>query len=91
MMLVHAEATNNRPWDPYQELANAVIKQAADDYRAIAGRLKTIGSIAEKQRLVQEMELIRQFFLDDWYEMLSNCSNGPMILHTLDKEVYRND
>jgi len=91
MKLIHAESTNNPPSDSYQELAIAVIKQAADDYRAIARRIKTIGSTAEKQRLAQEKESIRRFFLSEWFEMLSNSSSGPMILKMLDKEVYGND
>lgn len=91
MKLIHAEATSSSPPEPYQELAIAVIRQAAEDYRVIARRLKTIGSSAEKQRLAQEMELIRRFFLGDWYEMLSNSTNGPIILKMLDKEVYGYD
>ena len=91
MKLIHAERTEKPLCDPYQLLGIAVIRQAANDYRAVARRLETIGSGVEKQRLAQEMESIRQFFLGDWYEMLSNCSNGPMVLKMLDKEVYGYD
>ena len=36
MKLIHPETTDNQVCDPYQELAIAVIKQAADDYRRLA-------------------------------------------------------
>ncbi|MBQ8160223.1 MAG: hypothetical protein IJ083_05675 [Clostridia bacterium] len=87
MNQIHAEAAHAQPLDPYQELAIAVIKQAAYDYRAIARRLKRTGSSEERQRLSQEKESIRRFFLGQWYELLSGSDNGPVILQLLDREV----
>ena len=51
MKLIHAARTEKPQCDPYQVLGIAVIRQAADDYRAIARRLNTIGSSEEKHRL----------------------------------------
>ena len=89
MKLFHVENRKAQPLDPFQELGIAVIKQAAEDYRAIARRLELIESSYEKSILEKEMESIRQFFLGEWYEALSDSSNGPMILEMLDREVYR--
>lgn len=36
MKLFHVEEHKVQPLDPFQELGIAVIKQAAEDYRAIA-------------------------------------------------------
>ncbi len=88
MKLFHVEEHKALPLDPFQELGIAVIKQAAEDYRAIARKLETIESDYEKQILEKKMKSIRRFFLGDWYEVLSNSDNGPMILEMLDREVY---
>ena len=91
MKLIHAARTEKPQCDPYQVLGIAVIRQAADDYRAIARRLNTIGSSEEKHRLEQEMISRRRFFQGAWYEVLSDSSNGSLILERLDREVYGND
>lgn len=88
MKLFHVDERKALPPDPFQELGIAVIKQAAEDYRAIARKLETIESSYEEQILEKKMESIRRFFLGDWYEVLSNSDNGPMILEMLDREVY---
>lgn len=88
MKLFHVEEHKVQPLDPFQELGIAVIKQAAEDYRAIARRLESIENSYEKQVLEKDMESIRHFFLGEWFEVLSDSSNGPMILEMLDREVY---
>ena len=57
MKLIHAEATNNRPCDPYHELAIAVIKQAADDYRHLAKKNDETGSGIEQKHIRQQGSL----------------------------------
>ena len=91
MKLIHAEAINNRPCDPYQELAIAVIKQAADDYRHLAKKNDETGSGIEQKHIRQQMTAISRFFLGDWYRALSGLNNGSTILEMLDMEVFGND
>ena len=91
MKLIHAETTNSRACDPYQELAIAVIKQAAEDYRHLARRSAETGSELEQKHIRQQMTAISRFFLGDWYRALSGLDNGSAILELLDMEVFGND
>ena len=87
MKLIHPETTDNQVCDPYQELAIAVIKQAADDYRHLAKKLDKSPSIPEQKHIRQQMTSISQFFLGDWFCTLSGADNGSAILRMLDSEV----
>lgn len=91
MKLIHVEEPNDPPCDPFQELAIAVIKQAADDYRSLARKSDESGSNLEREHLQQQMASISRFFFSDWYCALSGFDNGPLILEMLDSEVYGND
>ena len=88
MQLIYTERTESMSVVPFQRLGIAVIKQAAEDYRAAARKLESIENGYEKLGLEKEMESIRRFFHGEWYEMLSSAGNGPMILEMLDREVY---
>ena len=91
MKLIHAETTSSRACDPYQELAIAVIRQAAEDYRRLAKRSAETGSELEQKRIRQQMTSISRFFLGEWYRALSGLENGSAILEMLDMEVFGND
>ena len=90
MKLIHPETTDNQVCDPYQELAIAVIKQAADDYRYLAKKSHESGSSLEQEHIRQQMTSISRFFLGDWYRALSGMDNGAAILEMLDVEVFGN-
>lgn len=91
MKLIHAVGPDRQPCDPYRELAIAVIKQAADDYRHLARKSDVSGSELERKRIRQQMTSISCFFLGDWYRALSGMDNGAAILEMLDMEVFGND
>lgn len=60
--------------DPYQELANAIVLQAVNDYRLHDNE--------------QELARIERFFRSDWFSVLTNVD--PEILITkLRKEKVR--
>ena len=88
MKLIHPETTDNQVCDPYQELAIAVIKQAADDYRRLARESTESKSSLEQKRIKQQMISISRFFLGDWFCTLSGADNGSAILRMLDSEVF---
>ena len=67
----------------YNILANAIIEQAAKDYRTAQERLREHPDSAKSQRAARE---IAGFFHSDWFWLLSTAS-GPMILKKL-KEEY---
>ena len=85
--LIHVEHSEKAP-EPYQELALAVIRQAADDYRILAKEISNAYDDKQRKRLTERMKSISRFFLSDWFSQLSGSDEGPMILEKLDEEVF---
>jgi len=85
--------------DPYENLANAIIVQAADDYRKSLKTLKQLRELDTKKmtakakekyatrlyRAEQDFKEVRSFFYSDWYAVLTSV-NPEFILSKLDKE-----
>ena len=67
---------------PEQMLANAIIIQAADDYRTSLRRLKLNRMNREYLRMKEECE---RFFLYQWFEQLTNI-DGKTIMMRIQKE-----
>lgn len=75
----HSSATLyrlKRTSDPYQDLANAIIAVAVDDYRT-----------ALQEDDVPVLKSLERFFRSDWYRMLTNISPDTLLSY-LNKE-YR--
>lgn len=74
-----------RVFFPEQRLANAIVLQAAKDYRIILYRLqydsKDMGAINEKKR-------IENFFHSSWYELLTDV-DADYILKGIENKVQR--
>ncbi|MDD6527890.1 MAG: hypothetical protein PUF31_08850 [Oscillospiraceae bacterium] len=68
----------------YTNLANAVILQAAKDYRRALRRLKKTPWDKEAKRRKRECE---RFFLSDWFKILTSLY-GDVLLDDLYREVY---
>lgn len=68
--------------DCYQELANAIIKQAATDYRAA---LKALKKNPENIIAQREADDVRRFFRSQWFCVLTDI-DGEWLLEQLDKE-----
>ena len=68
----------------YTNLANAVILQAAKDYRRALRRLKKATWDKDAKRRKRECE---RFFLSDWFKILTSL-NGDVLLDDLYREVY---
>ncbi len=90
MTLMHAEHVEKAP-DPYQALALAVIRQAADDYRSLAQKMDNTRNDMDRQQLAERMKSISRFFLSDWFVLLSGSDDGPEFLERLDEEVFGPD
>ncbi len=60
---------------PYQLLANAIVEQAAKDYK-----------MALKHKDEQEIESIERFFRSDWYKVLTDV-DGEWLIAEL-RKVY---
>ena len=57
-MIIHIISDKNPPYDPFDDLVIAIIKQATDDYRSAAKMIAETGSRFEKKRLEREMKSV---------------------------------
>ncbi len=67
-------------YNPYEALANAIIKSAANDY------MKEI----KGQRRGSELKKLEEFFLSDWFTALTSV-DGKWLMQELKREVERNE
>jgi hypothetical protein len=67
----------------YEALANAIIIQAAKDFRAAYKRMKRFPNDARAQDEVRE---ITKFFCSQWFVMLSDV-DGPTLLKKMKDEI----
>ena len=65
--------------EAYENLANAIILQAVEDYRAALKRLKRDPHNTSARQTAREVE---EFFLSDWFKALTDA-DGEMILNRL--------
>lgn len=69
--------------DGYEKLANAIIIQAAKDYRVALRRLRRKPN---NKDAASEKESIERFFRSDWFRTLTEV-NGEMLIRKLNEEV----
>jgi hypothetical protein len=67
----------------YEDLANAIILQAAKDYRKA---LRTLSQYPNDSYARSQRKSIEQFFRSDYYDALSNL-NPEALIEQLTKEV----
>ena len=70
-------------FEPYENLANAIIVLAAKDYRAALHRQKRHPSSHETQRTIDRLET---FFRSAWFEVLTDVE-GEYLIARIRKEV----
>ena len=73
--------------DPYERLANAIILQAASDYRVA---LKKIKSRPKNREAIDEALRIERFFRSDWYQVLTSV-DGEYLIERLQDEVRKSE
>lgn len=69
--------------DPYERLANAIILQAASDYRR---DLKKLKKNPQKRDVLNEVMQIEKFFHSSWYQVLTTV-DGEFLIKKLRKEI----
>lgn len=74
---------NKQAGDPYENLANAVIAQAAEDYRAA---LKKIKAHPKNKDAINEALRIECFFRSGWYQTLTSV-DGEFLIRRLQAEI----
>lgn len=74
---------NKQAGDPYENLANAVIAQAAEDYRRLLKRAKK--NPANRAALDEALQ-IERFFRSGWYQRLTNV-DGEFLIRKLQEDI----
>ena len=74
---------NKQAGDPYENLANAVIAQAAEDYRLLLKRAKK--NPANREALEEALQ-IERFFRSGWYQRLTNV-DGEFLIRKLQENI----
>lgn len=74
---------NKQAGDPYENLANAVIAQAAEDYRRLLKRAKK--NPAHREALDEALQ-IKRFFRSGWYQRLTNM-DGEFLIRKLREDI----
>jgi len=69
--------------DFYTELANAIVIQAAKDYRKALKTLKRYPRYEPAKAMVAEVE---EFFRSDWYRMLTSV-DAEMLMRKIRREI----
>ncbi len=80
-------AKKNMPDDPYERLSNAIVIQAAEDYRAA---LKRIKRNPKNQDAVDEALQIERFFRSGWYQVLTSV-DGEYMIRRLQEEARQSE
>ena len=73
--------------DPYERLANAIVIQAADDYRIA---LKKIKAHPKNRQAIDEALEIERFFRSGWYSQLTSV-DGEYLIRRLQDEVRQSE
>lgn len=69
--------------DPYERLANAIILQAASDYRR---DLKKLKKNPQNRETLNDALQIEKFFRSPWYQVLTTV-DGEFLIQKLRKEI----
>lgn len=69
--------------EPYERLANAIILQAASDYRR---DLKKIKKNPQNREVMNEVLQIEKFFRSPWYQVLTTVDE-EFVIQKLRKEI----
>ena len=81
-MLRYAPKPQTAKPDPWQDLANAVIVQAAKDYRTSLRRLRRK---PKSRTALDEIADLEEFFRSDWYRILTNV-DGELLMRLIKEE-----
>ena len=76
-------AVNKQTGNAYENLANAIIVQAAEDYRAA---LKKIKAHPKNRDVINEALRIERFFRSGWYQRLTNV-DGEFLIRKLQEDI----
>ena len=67
----------------WEDLANAIILKAVDDYRLASQRIRSVPDDEKSRKRMREVE---RFFRSEWFRQLSDI-DGSTILYNLRREA----
>lgn len=70
---------------PWEDLANGIIEQAADDYKRSLKKIKK----SKQLRAAQEIHSLNRWFRSEWFSMLTQI-DPEYLIQNLNK-IYGND
>lgn len=79
------EMINYDARQPWEDLANGIIEQAADDYKKALKRIKK----SKQLRAAQEIHSINRWFRSEWFGMLTQI-DPEYLIQNLNK-IYGSD
>lgn len=74
-------------YEPYENLANAIVVLAAKDYRSALRRQKRHPGNKETQHTIDRLE---RFFRSAWYEVLTDVE-GEYLIERIKKQVVADE
>lgn len=75
-------------YDPYEEIANAIVIQACNDYKkAYKQSLRRSGIVGEADEELAELEA---FFRSDWYKKLTDV-DGDYLMERIRNDVMKQE
>ena len=75
-------------YDPYEEIANAIVIQACKDYKkAYKQSLRRSGIVGEADEELAELE---EFFRSEWYKKLTEV-DGEYLMERIRNEVLKQE
>ena len=75
-------------YDPYEEIANAIVIQACKDYKkAYKQSLRRSGIVGEADEELAELE---EFFRSEWYKKLTEV-DGEYLMERIRNEVLKHE
>lgn len=78
-------------FEPYEDLANAIVRQAVDDYKK---ELHALAKNPENRHAQSEASRIERFFHSDWYKLLTSMDPERLLAGVrllVKKEVVQAD
>lgn len=79
------EMINYDTRQPWEDLANGIIEQAADDYKKALKRIKK----SKQLRAAQEIHSLNRWFRSEWFSMLTQV-DPEYLIQNLNK-IYGSD
>ena len=75
-------------FDPYEEIANAIVIQACNDYKkAYKQSLHKSGIVGEAD---EELAKLEEFFRSDWYKQLTEV-DGEYLMERIRNDVLKQE